>query len=247
MRLIALLAALVTGLCVYQLLKEISKPAEIPETSVLVAVKNIKTDETITEDMVAVQAVPVEAVHPDALKSPDDAVGYIVTGDIYAGEQILEDRLVELGEIKEDSNLLAYRVAEGMRAVAVEVDQVTGVANGIVPGNHVDVIMNYTYEIYEKMIGSKDEVEYEKISVPASRIILQDIEVLAVGAEKGKNVPDDYEYDTVTLLADPQQAAAISFAEYIGQVRLIARSAIDEEKTETIEVDLDTIQGINRK
>ena len=319
-KLIALLAALVTGLCVYQLIQEINKPQEIPKTAVLTAAQDIREDTVITEEMLAIQYIPTEAVQPGCCTDPDEAVGKLVSSDMYAGEQMIRKRLVSLGEMTDDRDTLAYAVREGMRAVTIEVDQVTGIAGGLVPGNHVDVIMNYTYETYEdetkkiedirrgedenseEVSGSGDEQEtrdetndetqsetgeetrsgdretrrgdenenrnedkeeslssdrdetdaaeapeekWEKISVPASRLLMQNIEVIAVGKQMGRHMPDNYEYSTVTLLVDTDQALKLSYAEFTGQIRLIARSAVDDDTCDADESDmvLDIIQG----
>ena len=76
----------------------------------------------------------------------ESAIGMVMTGDVYAGEQIIRDRLVRIGETDTQRNTLAYAITPGMRAVTIFVDQDTGLANFLKPGNWVNVLASYTRE-----------------------------------------------------------------------------------------------------
>ena len=251
-KLIALLAALLVGLGVYMFLKEIGKPAETPRTAVVLAAQDIPENTKITEEMLVLQAVATEALLPNALRDPSNVIGMVSSGSIYAGEQIVSDRLVRVGSEAVESKTLTYKLDDGMRAVTVAVSGTTGVANLVKPGNRVDVIMNYTYEqeIEKEKTGAAaaesgtdaEEEEPETRSIPASRLLLQNLKVLAVDAAMSKEGKEEA-YATVTLEATPEEAVTLSFAEFTSSLRLILRPTLDQEHTDEIEIDLDTIRG----
>ena len=235
-KIIALAAALVAALALYQLLKEISKPQETPRTDVVVAAVDIPENTEITADMVMLSPVATEALLPNVMKDPESVIGMVLSSDVYAGEQIVSERLVRMGETESRSNTLAYVIEPGMRAVTINVTPSTGGGNLVKPGNHVDVIMNYAYP--EKSTNGQDDVKVE-----ASRLLLQDVQVLAVDAILSKDGATAEGYTTITLMVTPEQVTEVSFAEYTANLRVVLRSALDEGTVPEKEIILDTIRG----
>jgi Flp pilus assembly protein CpaB len=97
---------------------------------VVVAAGPIAPRTVITGDMIRVQQLPAEAIHPSALRSPSDAIGKVARIAMTGDEQLLTTKLY----LQNDQSGLAFMVPEGMRAVSV------GVSEVIVPGDRVDVI-----------------------------------------------------------------------------------------------------------
>jgi len=273
-KLIALLAALVVGLGVYKVLQVITKPVETPRTAVVVAAVDIPENTKITADMVTMKDVATEALLPSHLRRIDDAVGMVMSSDVYAGEQIVSNRLVTVGMETAANDTLAYKVDEGMRAITISVGSTTGLVNMIKPGNRVDVLMNYTYKevpeeeeepeetaapaltpVYSEegeilYYASPDEPateaeEPEEETVNATRYLLQNVPVLAVGSVMNKNGAE--EYSTVTLQVTPEDAAKLSFAEWTSSLRLVMRSSLDNEIVEEEEITLDILRGIEEE
>lgn len=230
MKVIALVAALVLGFCVYKYMGELNKPTEVPRVNVVVCTVDIPENTTITADMVKTVAVLEESVLANAVTDINSVVGMVMNSDMYAGEQILSSRLVRLGATDAASNSLAYVVEPGMRAVTVAVGTTSGLENHIRPGNSVDVIMYYTNEEGEK---NKNVADY----------LMQNITVLAVGntLNKGSAAPEGYA--TVTLSVTPEQALDLSFVDHYLALRLVLRSSVDDEVVEIGEIVLDSIVG----
>lgn len=232
MKVIALVAALVLGFCVYKYMGELNKPKEEPRVNVVVCAVDIPENTTITAEMVKVVAVLEESVLPNAVTDINSVVGLVMNSDMYAGEQVLASRLVRLGATDAASDSLAYIVEPGMRAVSVGVGLTSGVSNLIRPGNSVDVIMYYNQP---GAYGAEGEA--------AASYLMQDIEVLAVDEiiSKGSAAPEGYV--TVTLMVTPEQALDLSFVEQYCSLRLILRSSVDEDVVEVGEIVLDSIVG----
>ena len=73
----------------------------------------------------------------EALKTRQDIVGRGVVATIYQNEPFLLGRLAPKGA----GAGLAATIPVGMRAVALRVNEVVGLAGFVVPGMHVDVLM----------------------------------------------------------------------------------------------------------
>jgi pilus assembly protein CpaB len=106
-----------------------------------------------------------------------------------------------------------------MRGMSVKVDNVTGVSGFITPNSRVDVLVSG-----KPSGGSKDQ---------RSKMILQNVRVLATGTiieqidEKPKEVP------TVTLLVTPDEAEKLTLASRQQAVRLALRNYGDQEIVRT--------------
>ena len=233
MKLIALAAAVVLGVCVYKFLGVISQPKEDPRTNVVVCVVDIPENTTITADMVKMEAVLTESVLPNSVTDLESVVGMVMNSDMYAGEQVLASRLVQMGAADAASDTLAYVVEPGMRAVTVAVGPTSGLSNMIRPGNSVDLVMYYT----DSPTGNPDEGN------PLASIIMQDIQVLAIDSTIRKGASNPEGYSTVTLMVTPEQAVEISFAEQYHALRLILRSSVDDAVVSKNEVNLNTVRN----
>src|SRR6202034_2322717 len=91
---------------------------------------------------------------------------------IYSGEAILDNRLAPMGS----GGGLAATIKEGMRACAIKVDEVVGVAGFVTPGMHVDVLVS---GVPPNQANANQQTE--------TRTLLQNIEVLSAGQDIQKD------------------------------------------------------------
>ena len=116
-------------------------------------------------------------------------------------------------------------VPEGKRAFAVRVNDVSGVAGFLVPGDRVDVILTRDPGAQ----GHQDRV---------SDIILQNIVVRGTDqiADTERNKPQVVR--TVTLEVTPEEAQKLALAMQVGQLSLALRNmtSMDEQRSRTIRV-----------
>ena len=247
-RMIALLAAVVLGFCVYKYMGVLNQPKEDPRTNVVVAVVDIPENTTVTAEMVTVKAVLSESVLPNACTDVNSVVGMVMNSDMFAGEQVVSSRLVRLGASDATSDSLAYVVGPGMRAITINVSINSGLANMLRPGNWVDVVAFYSIpeeeEEVEEDAADADEEETEPTEpeeIQMTTMLLQNVQILAVDTNLHKGAADVDGYATVTLHVTPQQAMDIAFTENYWSLRLILRSSIDEEIVEVADVNLDVL------
>ena len=150
------------------------------------------------------------------LNAKADIVGRGVVATIYEKEPIVETRIGARGA----GAGFAASIPDGMRAVAVRVNEVVGVAGFVVPGTHVDILVT----------GNSPNMTDGTMV----KTILQDIEVLSAG----QNFQRDAEgkpvlVQVVNMLVTPDQAEVLSLASNEMKVQLVLRNPIDRKTATT--------------
>lgn len=224
-RILALILAIITGILLFRYLEMVSEPAtvEIIKTNVVVAVVDIPQDTPITTEMIRLTGVPEESAHNLAVKDINEVVGKVSSSVIIQGEQVLSSKLITPGV---GNGTLAYKIAEGMRAITVSVSNTTGLSNMIIPDNRVDIIGQYSVEV--DVPGEEEEKAIDYVTM-----LLENVRVLAVDAlmtEQDK-LASEQAYVTLTLEVTPLEAMEVSMTEYNSSLRAILRSPLDEEAT----------------
>jgi len=225
---IALIMGLIATGLVYvylQKVEQVSQEVE-PTNSVLVAKIDIKPKTVITQEMIEAKQLPTRVIPASSYTDQNELVGQTAKETIYAGETIVYERLAD--EIYQKKHL-AYSIPTGYRALTLQYNPVMGVGGFVQPGDYVDVIGTYDAETNVKQTN-------------ISRIILQNMLVLAVGTKTDIQVNDEnQEIQTITLAVKPQQAEKITFTEEKASVRLMLRPINEESKTSTTGTTKDNI------
>ncbi|MBK5294209.1 MAG: Flp pilus assembly protein CpaB [Acidobacteriia bacterium] len=155
---------------------------------------------------------------PNAVKKLEDAAGRGVVAAIYEGEPILEHRLAAKGA----GAGMAATIPMGMRAVAMRVDDVAGVAGFVTPGQRVDVLIMGAPPNWSPALGT------------LSKTLLQNIEVLSAGQQVQKDTEGKpISVPVVNLLVTPEQAEILSLASSQARIQLILRNPMDKEDSKT--------------
>lgn len=135
-----------------------------------------------------------------------------VLSSIYEGEPVTENRLSPKGA----GGGLAGMIPPGMRACAVKVNEVVGVAGFVVPGMRVDVLITGLPPGGNALNGAK------------VRTLLQNIEVLSAGTNFKKDAEGRPEpAQVVNLLVTPSQAEMLSLASNETHIQLVLRNPMD--------------------
>src|SRR5450631_2266411 len=139
---ILLLAFVIAGACAFLVFRVIGNrlgAAAPATTKVVAAAGDIKLGTMLTAANLT--TVDIAGTPPKgAILDPKNAINRGVISDLYQGEPILESRLAPAGS----GGGLAATIPAGMRAIAVRVDEVVGVAGFVTPGQHVDVLASGT-------------------------------------------------------------------------------------------------------
>lgn len=224
-KILAVVSAVATALLLYLFLGSLSHPAATSTMSVIVAASDIPANTPITNEMIKTAELPAGSVVAGALTDSAKVVGKIASAEIFLGEQLLEAKLVSMGE--SGNKTLAYAIEPGMRAITIPVDETSGLAYMITPGNNVDIIGEFVSTETSADGSTSSKKSY-------TTMVLENVAVLAVDnvfSENGKADSDAPAYTTLTLQVTPKQAMILSTAQFEGQIRAILRSPVDDEVT----------------
>jgi pilus assembly protein CpaB len=210
--LIALIVAAGGTYIVYRMVQTRMGPSPALSFSrVLVAARDLQVGTMLREEDVSFERWAGKPV-PGMLQDKKAALGRGVVSGMYKGEPILEKRLAQPGA----GAGLAAIIPAGMRACAVKVNEVVGVAGFVLPGMRVDVLVSGTPP------GARPEMG------PKVRTLLQNIEVLSAGAnlqKDGEGKP--VQVQVVNLLVTPEQAESLSLASNETRIQLVLRNPLD--------------------
>jgi pilus assembly protein CpaB len=206
-------------------------PARADVVSLVVVRTNLAIASTLSAAQLDTVEWPAEHIPNGALRSIDDAVGRVVRRPLGAGEPVVEIALFELGV----SGGLPAVISPEKRAVSVKVDNVIGVAGFVAPGARVDVL------------ATLRRVDLAK-ALPFSKVILQDVRVLAVDQKLEEIKSGEPELvNVVTLEVDPMQAEHLIYAAHEGRLQLALRSPGDNLNVPSRSVGVADVLGEVRR
>jgi pilus assembly protein CpaB len=217
---ILLAAFVVAALCsvlVYRLVGmriQAAKPQ--PSTRVVAAATDIKIGTVLSApDLTTVQIMGTPP--KNAILDAKNAIGRGVTSSLYAGEPILESRLAPVGS----GGGMAATIKDGMRAIAIRVDQVVGVAGFVLPGMRVDILISGVPPTTAGGGGGGG-------NNTQVRTVLQNIEVLSAGTDIQKDAEGKpQQVNVVNLLVTPEQAQVLALASNETRIQLVLRNPLD--------------------
>jgi pilus assembly protein CpaB len=211
--LISLTIALACAYLVYRSLSShVGASHQVVSTQVVAAAGDIKLGTVLTAQNLT--TVQMQGPLPKGvILKKESAIGRGVISDLYQGEPILDNRLAPPGS----GGGLAATIPQGMRACAVKVDQVVGVAGFVTPGSRVDVLVS-------GVPPGQEAVSQGTVS----KTVLQNIQVLSAGTDIQKDAEGNpHDVQVVNLLVTPEQAQTLSLAANLLKIQLVLRNPLD--------------------
>jgi pilus assembly protein CpaB len=158
----------------------------------------------------------------------DELAGRTVIYPIAANEPVRVGDLANSG-----SGIgVSAKIPEGMRAVAVKTNEINNVAGFLYPGAHVDVLVTTRAEANQ---------------APVTKTVLQDVQVLTVGARTDADPSAKPENaNVVTLLLAPQDSTRLVLAITQGTIQFVLRNGGDKEQVIVPPVNMAELVGVNR-
>ena len=213
--------ALIAGISVAALLKsyvDSHSGAGPAMSAVVVATMDLPLATTLQPEHLKVTAWPSGARPEGTFGDPKELVGRVLVAKLFKSEVVLTAKLAD----RVAGSGLAALIPENMRAAAVRVDDVVGVAGFIHPEDRVDVIVT---------------MRPEQGGETASKVILQNVRVLAVGKEievddqtRNKVLP----VTVATLLVTTDQSEMLALASAQGKLLLTLRGQADKTEAPTL-------------
>jgi len=216
--LLALGCGLVASIGISQVMDARNRGAApaVEKEPILVALKDIKVNETLNEKNLKLEEWPKDKIPADAMRDLKEVQGQRAGGIILADEPLRKAKFAVDHRIEE--------IPRGYRVVAVSADAVSATGNLLQPGDRVDMVLS----VKHNNSGTQNQI---------AKTILQDIRVFAINEQyrpaEGNKSDESIAAKTVSLLVTPTQAETIALAGEMGKIRLVLRHPDDEGIAET--------------
>jgi len=220
---LALASGLLASYSVYTYLQqqqESIKEPKIVTRQVVVAATTLSLGTTLRVENLQVKEWPENLVPEGSFQEVKELEGRVIKSEVSAGEPILNTKLAPAGS----NGGVPSLIPPGMRAMTVAVNIVSGVGGFILPKTKVDVLLTVT--------PSNEKLE------TISKMILQNVEVLAVDQTYAKANDDPVVVKSVTLLVTPEEAEKLALTGNEGKLQLTLRNTTDAELAYTTGISL---------
>ena len=207
-----LVAGLASALFIARYLDKRPGGAVTPMAKIVVAGVDMPLASKIKPEELKLVDWPADHLPAGAVRDPKELVDRILLSRALAGQPVLIGMLAA----KNAGNGLAALIPPNMRAMAVRVDDVVGVAGFIHPDDRVDVLVT---------LGA-----LHPGAAPTTKIFMQNVKVLAVGQEVEANDQARMHANpatVATLLVSPQDSERLALASTEGRLLLTLRSWTD--------------------
>jgi Flp pilus assembly protein CpaB len=166
--------------------------AEKRTVTVIVATQDIAIGDSVTPDLVETLEVDPAAVVGSRIADPSQLTGSPALFPINARSQVPKEA-VGLGALA--TTCISCQLEPGQKAIAFQVERVTGLDFLIQRGDHIDILFRGSVQVLQPTIDSDPEnPRFEPIvgleSAPTVKTLLQDKRVLYVSATKIKPIAD---------------------------------------------------------
>jgi pilus assembly protein CpaB len=220
---LAIIASMLSTFGIYKFLQakkaEMDKPKVLTQ-DVVIAKADFPIGKMLEESDLRLSNWPKEIVPKGSYSEASPLIGRVVRAEVYEGEAILESKLAPVGSDGGFSSV----IPPGMRAVTVSVNTYSGVSGFILPNTYVDVFVTVPSP------SNKEE--------SSTKIILENVKVLAVDQTFEREGDDPVIVQSVTLLVTPDEAEKLVLASTEGKLQLGLRNTADQSRRQTAGVQL---------
>ena len=188
--------------------KQAQVAAEQKLVRIAVAQRDLDFGSQLTADNIRLVNWPEQSVPNGAFRDANQLIAsnQVAIRPIAAGEPILPSRI-------SGRPVLSENIPPDMRAISLSVDQVSGVAGFITPGDVVDVLL--TRDIPGEGATGDDKM---------TSVVLENVQVLATDQLASEKNTDPKLVKTVTLQVTPRDAQKLVLARQIGSLSLALRN-----------------------
>jgi pilus assembly protein CpaB len=207
-----LIAGLASALFIARYLDHRPGGNVVPMAKIVVAAIDMPLAGKIRAEDLKLAEWPADHLPQGAVRDPKEVADRILISRVLAGQPVLPGMLAS----KNAGNGLAALIPPNMRAMAVRVDDVVGVAGFIHPDDRVDVLVT----LHATRPGG----------VTTTKVFMQNVKVLAVGQEVEANDQARMHANpatVATLLVSPQDSERLALASTEGRLLLTLRSWTD--------------------
>ena len=192
-------------------------------TRIVVATQPMEFGTALSQENLRMQNFPAASVPVGAFTSIETALqdGRVALRPIVPGEPILVDKVSGTG----GRAVLSALLPEGMRAVAIPVSAINGVAGFVRPGDIVDILLT------RKIPG--DGATGDDLMTD---VIMEGVKVLAIDTVSSENATEPGVGNTATVQVDTYGAQRLVLANRLGTLTLALRNVENQEPGQLLTV-----------
>jgi pilus assembly protein CpaB len=225
-------AALLASVLVYSALKKREaevKAATASTCQIVVAAHDLPLGAKVDAAAVKMARWSADSVPPGAITDPNGALNAFVKSSIVENEPLVASKLFT-GD--KTAGVMPLLIPPGMRAVSVPVDEVADIAGFVLPHARVDILASI-------VAGNGNPKTI-------SKIVLQNVEVLAIAQEIEGKKDEPEVVRVVTVLVSPPDAEKLALASHEGSLRLAMRNYNDDKLIVTAGADMESLLSNGR-
>jgi pilus assembly protein CpaB len=192
---------------------------------IVVAARDLSPGSVLDATSLRMVAWPRDSLPPGAFGDAHQLAGEVVKQSVIQNQPIVAQMLLERGKT---GGVLPFLITNGMRAMSIPVTPVSDMAGMILPHTRVDVLVTSSEP------GGTSE---------RTRIVLQNVEVLAAQTTLDASSSEPQRAEVVTLLVTPSDAERLAAAIRLGTIQLAMRSYVDQQSVWTAGIDSHELLG----
>jgi pilus assembly protein CpaB len=211
---VAILVAIAATYSVFKVLESTKASSRVATAPVVVAARDINEGESIDRLALTVSQWPVSTVPVGAYGRIDSVAGRVARVAVFNGEPIVPGRLAPEGTTPG----LTSKITPGKRAMAIRINDVSGIAGMIQPNSRVDILLTTT-------LGNAQRTG--KIFMENMRVLM--MQTSTTKTEDGRPIPAT----VATLEVTPEETELLGVAQQQGSIQLVLRGYGDPDSVKT--------------
>lgn len=212
---------------------DLTQQPNLEITKIVVANRDLPYGSNVLRDYLEYANWPKDGVPEGTFTNLDDLLksadgkdeNRVVLRSIVKGEPIYQQKISGFG----GKPTLSRKVAKNKRAFSISINDVSGVAGFILPGDHVDI-----------MLTRKEEDKNNKL---VTDVILQNLVILGIDQLTDEARDQPVIARTATVEVDPEQAQKLALAQQIGTLTLSLRNHHNQEQASVSRVSVGDLGG----
>ncbi|MEY4857547.1 MAG: CpaB: Flp pilus assembly protein [Gemmatimonadota bacterium] len=213
---VAVLVAVASTFGVYRIIGNMRASERVVTQTVVVAAQDVSEGAALTRQALTVTELPLAAIPAGAFVSIDSVIERVARVAIFKGEAIVPGRLAPAGTTAG----IEVKISPGKRAMAVRIDDVTGLSGLMQPNSRVDVLVTL-----------RDE---ENAAGRISKMFMSNMRVLSVGAQVERGADGQAITAASAMLeVTPDEAERLAVAMREGSIQLVLRGYGDPDSIRT--------------
>jgi pilus assembly protein CpaB len=211
---VAIIVAIAATYSVFKVLESTKASSRVATAPVVIAARDINEGTAIDRLSLAVAQWPVSTVPVGAYGRIDSVAGRVARVAVYNGEPIVPGRLAPEGTTPG----LITKITPGKRAMAIRINDVSGIAGMIPPNSRVDILLTTT-------LGNATRTA--KLFMENMRVLM--MQTATSKTEDGRPIPAT----VATLEVTPDESEMLAVAQSQGAIQLVLRGYGDPDSVKT--------------